>query len=1258
MENGTEDLVTTYQVDDRGLVTAETSPLGNATGGDPAAHTTDFAYDVLGRLTESAAPPVTVEEYGTQTAVARPTASTGYNTFGEVTDARDANGEVTHTSYDAAGRPVSTTLPSYTPPGTTTPQTATLRSTYDAAGRPVTETEPLGNVTSYTYDQLGRLTAVTEPAPTEGAEQPVTRYTYDLLGERLSTTDPTGARTEATYDELGRQITSTVIERQPSAGVYTTHLTYDDAGNLTSTTSPTGIVTTTDHNAAGQPTSSTDAAGKTTTYDYGPTGLPVAVTDPLGRTVRSTHDLAGRVTAVTDLAPDGTELRTRSSAYDAVSNPVAVTNPLGHTVQQTFDAHGRLTELVEPVDAETSLTTTFGYDAAGNRTRLTDGRGNVTWYTFTSRGLPESVIEPATAAHPDAADRTFTTVYDAAGQPVRELQPGGVEQTRTFDALGRVVSLTGTGAEAATGTDTFDYDLAGRVTSVSAPGGTNAYTYDDRGNLLSSSGPSGTATFTYDAEGRLAGRTDAAGAATFGYDNAGRLASAADPLTGATQSYTYDALSRPSAISYGSPSATRSFGYDALGRLASDTLKAPDSTTTAEVTYTFDEADQLTGKTTTGTAGAGQHTYAYDQAGRLTNWTAPDATDTSYTWDASGNRVTAGAKTATYDERNRLLTADGVTYSWSARGTLLGTTGGPDGDTTAAYDALGRLLTDGTTTYAYDGLGRLVKRGETTLAYADHSNNAVSTAGELVFRDPAGNPLSTAAPDGSGAQAVLADAHGDVTGTFAPSTGTLAGSSAYSPFGNVTDQAGARGSLGYQGEYTDSDTGKVNMHARWYDPSTGAFASRDSWTLNPTPSIQANRYTYGNGSPLIHTDPSGHRAVPPGGAGWGSLNPYRAPSGGGRGSGPRSGGGSAPRGGTRPPGKVKDRRNHPRSRGLNSTRRTSHRGQANRLQREFRRMDQARTNGRGSRPSTTPTYRCTYNCGGGNSPVGGRVAPSTRALSTGPRASAPPPPPMWSIILPKIIAKAHPRPPSVAVVDFDLERRVEDSFTQAAKDLELTDAELRGFFKVFPILESDEDFREEFESFLISGRGNQGRCHEGSGTSWVHYMPRDSANGGRATGVIACLRDEGIDYKGRGKRLDPDKETEIVGSDTIRSSRVLPSDPAGWQDNDSRRGFQRGHLLARSLGGSGTEPRNLVKLYKKANSPVMRDFEGAVRDRVSAGEAIFYTAIPSYSGRQVIPDRVELFAFGSNGYVGRCTVHNTPTALSVVDGRLDARCSE
>ncbi|WP_113700962.1 RHS repeat-associated core domain-containing protein [Nonomuraea lactucae] len=113
------------------------------------------------------------------------------------------------------------------------------------------------------------------------------------------------------------------------------------------------------------------------------------------------------------------------------------------------------------------------------------------------------------------------------------------------------------------------------------------------------------------------------------------------------------------------------------------------------------------------------------------------------------------------------------------------------------------------------------------------------------------------------AAGALTDIHDDLIGTFSGTA--LASSTAYNPFGEALTQTGVKSSLGYQSEYTDPDTGDVNMHARWYQPGTGTFISRDTWTLSPTPSIQANRYTYANGGPPTRTDPSGHQPRPDGG---------------------------------------------------------------------------------------------------------------------------------------------------------------------------------------------------------------------------------------------------------------------------------------------------------------------------------------------------------------------------------------------------------
>ncbi|MEV7907988.1 RHS repeat protein, partial [Streptomyces anulatus] len=495
-----------------------------------------------------------------------------------------------------------------------------------------------------------------------------------------------------------------------------------------------------------------------------------------------------------------------------------------------------------PVSASKSITTTFGYDATGQRTRVTDGRGNPTWTTYNSLGLAESVIEPSTTAHPNAADRTWTTVYDAASNAVATVQPGGVRIDRTFDPLDRVTKQTGTGASVTTPDRDFTYDQAGRATAI----GDHTLEYNDRG-LLTKVSKAGTqvATYTYDNLGNPTQRVDPTGTANFTYDNASRLATASDPVTGRTWTYGYDNADRLTSQTSASPVNTQSYTYDAVDRVATHTLKNSSGTQLAKITYGWDKDDNLTSKTTVGTAGAGAHTYAYDRSGRLTSWTAPSGT-TAYTWDDAGNRTSAGSKTYTYDERNRLLAGDGIDYTYTPRGTTATET--KAGTTRIlAFDAFDRLVTDGDVTYGYDALGRVTSRtkgtGQQRYVYSGLTNDvAAITDGAGAVQAKYGRDVNGALlglqEGGTTALGAMTDLHGDLVATFSGTA--LADSAAFDPFGQVTHRTGATRALGYQGEYTDPDTGKVNMHARWYQPGTGAFTSRDTTDLDPTPAIQAN----------------------------------------------------------------------------------------------------------------------------------------------------------------------------------------------------------------------------------------------------------------------------------------------------------------------------------------------------------------------------------------------------------------------------------
>lgn len=57
----------------------------------------------------------------------------------------------------------------------------------------------------------------------------------------------------------------------------------------------------------------------------------------------------------------------------------------------------------------------------------------------------------------------------------------------------------------------------------------------------------------------------------------------------------------------------------------------------------------------------------------------------------------------------------------------------------------------------------------------------------------------------------------------------------------------------------------------------------------------------------------------------------------------------------------------------------------------------------------------------------------------------------------------------------------------------------------------------------------------------------------------------------------------------------------------------RGHLLAKVLGGSGSQPRNLVPLYHSRNNlPMYKQFEHRVKTRVLKGDPVYVEIRPHY----------------------------------------------
>ncbi len=121
------------------------------------------------------------------------------------------------------------------------------------------------------------------------------------------------------------------------------------------------------------------------------------------------------------------------------------------------------------------------------------------------------------------------------------------------------------------------------------------------------------------------------------------------------------------------------------------------------------------------------------------------------------------------------------------------------------------------------------------------------------------SPLATFA-DATGVAPVdcITDSQGSVR-FLTDSTGAIVNSYTYTPYGaGATSNATATTSpYLYTSENADSETGLTYLRARYYDPSTGRFISRDPVRGIQTNPLTQNPYMYALGNPTTYSDPSG-----------------------------------------------------------------------------------------------------------------------------------------------------------------------------------------------------------------------------------------------------------------------------------------------------------------------------------------------------------------------------------------------------------------
>ena len=352
--------------DDQGRLVSEQSPLGAITR---------YRYDEVGRLIALIPPEgePTSYEYrnGFLYARFRGNAVWKYqrNAQGDVTEATDPDGQVSHYYYDAQGRLLSIRYP----------DVSRHLFAWNDLGQLIEETLPNGGRRQFSYDVLGRKTTRQDEHGT------LTHYQWDAVGRLIQSTQACGATRTFSYNAYGK-----ISAERDELGRITRYEYADDLHLVSRRINPDGTQLKYRYdNAQLLLTEIENESGEHYQLDYTPNGLIRQETGFDGRRTAYAYDLNGHLLEKTEFGDDGSQLVT-GYQRDSVGRLLIKTLPDGLKVEYRYDSLGRLVSVDDSheyplefaYDQQDRLITEhqgwgtlrYGYDACGrlNHIRLPD----------------------------------------------------------------------------------------------------------------------------------------------------------------------------------------------------------------------------------------------------------------------------------------------------------------------------------------------------------------------------------------------------------------------------------------------------------------------------------------------------------------------------------------------------------------------------------------------------------------------------------------------------------------------------------------------------------------------------------------------------------------------------------------------------------------------------------------------------------------------------------------------------------------------
>jgi len=606
----------------------------------------------------------------------------GYNSYGLPTLKTNPVGVVTTITYDSTYN----TYPATTTVGSLPPTT----TSYDARSGLITSvTDPMGVTVANTYDTFYRLTE-SDKTPVSGTQYWMKKMGYNLgvisggtAVSYIAQTNNDGVNTisgveSRTYvDGFGRAVQT---RTQGEAGNYRVISTaYDGRGNVLLTTWPIF--------------GSSSAFSKPTT---GQTANWIGF-DAAGRVATNcaaniTFDANGAFSSEAGVTQDsGSPLGTNLWSYANGSDPwwIVYTDEDGKIRRYGLDAFGR-TNQIQEVDGGNTYTTTLKYDLANNLTNIVNANTQSIYFAYNDAGGLVAMADPHLGQ--------WTYVRDYAGRVRVQTDARGDVVSNSYvnagqqDPLGRLQVQT-----------VFSTNYSNHVL---VPAFTNTYVYDnsDDGNFT-----------LY--PGLLYRVTDSEGWEKTGYDNRGRVIKTARHLNinnqTYTNSYTYNDGDKVTTITYPNSGPTITNSYLTGGSLGQVSRVGGSPYYTVSAT-------------------------GFDEFGHVTNFLYGNTLTTTRSYYSTSKRL----KTISCSVFNR-------TYTYSAGEDILSLVGtGINGTANVTYDNLHRIksYTGPSGNYGYDSVGNMTTNIESGTAvaysYANPRKQAVRTAfGYTNLYDLCGNMI-------------------------------------------------------------------------------------------------------------------------------------------------------------------------------------------------------------------------------------------------------------------------------------------------------------------------------------------------------------------------------------------------------------------------------------------------------------------------------------------------------------------------------------